>query len=171
MNKELQEIKETLEKATGKGDWNIGKASPNGLQNIGHRGLMICQAFELADARLIANAPEWLRLQDAEITRLQASEQAWKKIAAEWEKNSNWWKSACDYKDADIKQLNEELEFSKKQTEMRMKETDDIAEQLNQAVEVLKDCKYQIEQSNHPAGLGMLVSINNFLSSLGTEEA
>jgi hypothetical protein len=66
----IEKIKQALDTSTGKGDWNIGKASPNGLQNVGHKGLMICQAFEEADAHLIANAPEWLRYLISEVERL-----------------------------------------------------------------------------------------------------
>lgn len=44
-----------------------------------------------------------------------------------------------------------------------------LREQLNKAVEVLKDCQYQLQQSNHPAGLGMFASITTFLSSLSKE--
>lgn len=38
------------------GPWNVGRKSPNGLNNVGYRGLMIGQVFEDADARFIAEA-------------------------------------------------------------------------------------------------------------------
>lgn len=66
----IEQIKQALEKATGNGKWSVGKESPNGLQNIGHKGLMICQAFKKEDAHLIANAPEWLRYHIVEVERL-----------------------------------------------------------------------------------------------------
>ena len=68
---QLQAIKERAEKATD-GPWKVGKASPNGAQNIGTvYGLLTAQTTREENAEFIANARQDIPQLVAEVERLR----------------------------------------------------------------------------------------------------
>ncbi|MEA0555603.1 hypothetical protein U1P98_12835 [Lysinibacillus irui] len=71
MNQEqLNAIKQRAEKAE-EGTWYLGKKSPNGLNNIGVKGCMICQVFDDTDAEFIVHARKDVPALVAEVERLR----------------------------------------------------------------------------------------------------
>jgi hypothetical protein len=81
----IDQIKETLDKATGKGEWSIGKASPNGLQNVGYKGLMVCQTFTVEDAELISNATKYIKYLLGEVEQLTDKKYELHRNISEWQ--------------------------------------------------------------------------------------
>lgn len=70
-DEELQAIRERVEKATA-GPWQIGKQSPNGLNNVGTMdGLLTAQTTDESNASFIAHAREDIPKLLAEIERLR----------------------------------------------------------------------------------------------------
>lgn len=99
--------------------------------------------------------PEWIRA-------LLSSEQAWRE-EVERIKQFGPWNYA---KELELAEAKSDLQKYFDNWHLTMDDVQIVRQQLNKAVEVLQDCKYQIEQSNHPAGLGLLTTINSTLQEL-----
>ncbi|WP_102271342.1 hypothetical protein [Cytobacillus massiliigabonensis] len=58
-NEQLNAIRERAESAA-EGPWKVGKRSPNGLENVGCKGLLIAQVCRYDDAELNRNTAEFI---------------------------------------------------------------------------------------------------------------